>query len=147
VSAYAVNRLLILRVHMAYSHESIAKRMGFKGQSFKNRYHDNVIAMNRLLLDFVKSIKSKDGQSAGGLNTGIQQVGTQQVGTQQVGTQQVGTQQVGSGPTQPLDILSTTNGFPMVPPDVQGELMKKQWENLLRSYLSAHYCKLMSVAQ
>ncbi|KAF8816557.1 hypothetical protein BYT27DRAFT_7032464, partial [Phlegmacium glaucopus] len=38
-------------------HESIAKRMGFKGQSFKNRYHDNVIAMNRLLLDFVKLIK------------------------------------------------------------------------------------------
>ncbi|KAF8810541.1 hypothetical protein BYT27DRAFT_7209334 [Phlegmacium glaucopus] len=84
-----------------------------------------------LVLDFVKLIKSKDGHSAGGVTTGTQAVGTQAVSTQAVGTQQVG--------SQPLDILTTTNGFPMVPPDVQGELMKKQWENLLWSYLSAHY--------
>ncbi|KAF8808488.1 hypothetical protein BYT27DRAFT_7255600 [Phlegmacium glaucopus] len=66
-------------------------------------------------------VDCKDGHSAGGLTTATQPVGTQQVGS------------------QPLDILTMMNGFPMVPPDVKGELMKKQWENLLRSYLSAHY--------
>lgn len=33
------------------------------------------------------------------------------------------------------------NGFPRLPVEVKGELRKKQWEILLRQYLSEHYSK------
>ncbi|KAF8802332.1 hypothetical protein BYT27DRAFT_7112774, partial [Phlegmacium glaucopus] len=125
-------------------HEDIAKHVGRNGQSFTARYNDKVMEIKRLLLDFVKSIRTQDGQLASSVSnrTGADDhpSGSGSHSTNLVDLQS-GVNAFPS-PRQAIDLVdlsSGINGFPMLPQAVTGDLTKKQWEHILRSFLSQHY--------
>jgi hypothetical protein len=100
--------------------------MGFNGQSFLERYDAQIGEMKRLLMSFVISIRDRHnmGNAAGAAGAARQD---------------------GMGGSAEVDIEITRNGFPKLPGAVTRDLTKKQWEILLRKYLSQHYSKSLLI--
>ena len=92
--------------------------MGVNSQSFSDRYHAQVTEMKRLLLEYVKSMRTRQELNAGG---------------------GAGRADGVSDTVNDIDISLMNRGFPRLPKEVKGDLTKKQWEFLLRKYLSHHY--------
>lgn len=101
--------------------------MGINGQRFSDRYSAQVKEIKIHLLDFVKSLNIRRETNARVDETGAG-------GDTGVGAGMEAGTVVGIG-----DIVLTNRGFPRLPPDVMGDLTKKQWEVLMRKYLSQHY--------
>ena len=111
------------------SQENITKQFGLNGQSFVERYHSQVMEMKRLLLAFMKSIRDrKETQETGNTPDPDSQI------RQAAGTAE-------SADEINIDIEIKPNGFPILPREILGDLTKRQWEFVLRKYLSLHYSK------
>lgn len=98
--------------------------MGVNAQRFSDRYQAQVSEMKRHLLEYAKSMRTRQEAAASG-------IAGAEAGT--VGG--VGGNDTGSG----IDIVLTNRGFPRLPAEVMDDLTKKQWELLMRKYLSRHY--------
>lgn len=147
------------------SEEDIMKRMGLNGQSFGQTYDAEVSEMTRQLLGFVKSIRNLQQYAARGetavaavsLGIGLAPAPTEPVGTgvtqgtlgvsgtavmpRATGVVEADRTAGVTGTALVINIQKSDNGFPKLPVEVKGELTKKQWEHLLRQYLSEHYSK------
>jgi hypothetical protein len=94
--------------------------MGVNAQRFSDRYHAQVSEMKRHLLEYAKSMRTRQEAAASGIAGTVGGVGDNDPGIE-------------------IDIGLTNRGFPTLPAEVMGDLTKKQWELLMRKYLSRHY--------
>jgi hypothetical protein len=94
--------------------------MGVNAQRFSDRYHAQVSEMKRHLLEYAKSMRTRQEAAASGIAGTVGGVGDNDTGSE-------------------IDIVLTNRGFPRLPAEVMGDLTKKQWELLMRKYLSRHY--------
>jgi len=87
--------------------------MKLSGQTFSERYSDEVEGLQRCLLEF---LKSKNTTSGAGTGTGTAD--------------------------ETLDVKMTDDGFPILPSAVDTQrLSKNQYEDIMREFLSQHYCE------
>jgi hypothetical protein len=138
------------------SQENIAKRMGIRGKSFVEKYNEQVMELNRLMLGYVKDIRYKStpvprsseipetGRPAGSRSmTGdtamVEAAGVVTVGSGAAGTGGMAGTKIAEAPAKTIEVKITENGFPKLPIEVKGDLKKKEWEKLLRPFLSHHY--------
>lgn len=99
-----------------FSHDTVLKNMCIPGRSFVDKHEEQTADMMRLMLDFMKTARQRLDQNIGNL--------------------------ADPGPALKTDIKMTPEGYPLLPMYVvQSRLSKSVAEQILRDYLSQHYCE------
>lgn len=92
--------------------------LGIAGRNFSEQHEALVIEMTRKFMDYAKSARLE------ATNPEIADLRRTE--------------------SEVIEIRMTSDGFPIIPKQVMDkELRKVEWENLLRAFLSQHYCELM----
>jgi hypothetical protein len=119
-------------IHL-YRHDDISSLCNLPGQTFSQRYADEVEALQRCVLTFLKSKKPapapapapEPGQADENAGAGT-----------------------GAGPEDILDLKMTEDGFPIIPNEISSNTRtKKQNVVVMRKFLSQHYCKSVLVSR
>jgi hypothetical protein len=94
--------------------------MGISGRSFVDKHEEQTADLMRMFLDFMKAARLRLDDRTG--------------------------DEVGSGPValkESTDVKMTPEGYPLLPKYiVEHRLSKSVSEQILRDYLSQHYCEL-----
>jgi len=92
--------------------------LGIAGRNFADQNEALVIEMTRKFLDYAKSAWLEAADS------------------------KIADQRQADPEAEPIQILMTNDGFPIIPKIVMDrDLKKSEWEALLRAFLSQHYCE------
>ena len=112
-------------IYSGISHDDLLENMGLSGRTFTQKHSDKVVEMTRLLLDYMKTVRQRVSEevSPDPDSAAIEE------------------------PEPPaFEIKMTEHGYPVLPDLImKTELSKSQCEELLRGYLSQHYCKFILV--
>jgi len=98
------------------------ENLSLRGQNFTDRYEDQVEEMKRSFLEFMKSMRTRTGNTVGadadmGAGAGVG-----------VGVEDQG-------------VKVTSEGYPIIPKEVTEQGSKRMAEDIFRAYLGQHYCK------
>jgi hypothetical protein len=119
------------------SHDEVLADLGLTGTRFTVKYQDQVIAMTRAFLDFMKSLRLRAPEA-------VNPVTRTAVGTDVEAWSEPNSDVEADETT--CDIKLTDEGFPVLPiAIIKRELTKSECERLVRAYLSHHYCKILCV--
>ena len=126
--------------------------MGLKGRRFTDKHEDKVVEMKRSFLEFMKAVRQRNqddeiGGTMTGDGPGVAPDPRVELGPRPGPSTHPQGQDLQPGPASKRpgsyhEIKMTPEGYPIIPPVVMDRhLSKKLSEDILRAYLTQHYCE------